>query len=400
MPKRFNVTGTCIPERHYMVDISEKLNKIIKLVDEGHYFTINRPRQYGKTTTLSMLLRTLKDRYLVIRSSFEGIGDTIFESEREFSENIFHIFYRTLRFTDKEQAERIKKIGKGLKNLREVSEGITEFVEGSPKPVLLMIDEVDKSSNNQLFLSFLGMLRDKYLLAREGLDYTFHSVILAGVHDVKNLKRKIRPDEERKFNSPWNIAVEFKIDMSFSPEEITTILNDYVRETGIEMDISQIAEKIYYYTSGYPFLVSKLCQVVDEEILAESERRDWQIDYLEKAVQIILKESNTNFDSLIKNLENNHDLYDTVFELIMDGEEKGYNTDNPVIELGELYGIFKNDKGRLKLNNRIYEQRIYNYMSSKLETGTDIGSYNYRGHLLKKMVVLILKGYCLNFRSL
>ena len=83
-----------------------------------------------------------------------------------------------------------------------------------------MIDEVDKSSNNQLFLSFLGMLRNKYLLRNEGKDYTFHSVILAGVHDVKNLKVKIRPEEEQKYNSPWNIASDFEVDMSFSKEEI------------------------------------------------------------------------------------------------------------------------------------------------------------------------------------
>ena len=52
MKKRFNVTGTCIPEKHYMVDISEKLKNIVKLVDNEEYFIINRPRQYGKTTTL------------------------------------------------------------------------------------------------------------------------------------------------------------------------------------------------------------------------------------------------------------------------------------------------------------------------------------------------------------
>ncbi|WP_268906370.1 hypothetical protein [Clostridium hydrogenum] len=43
--KEFNVTGLCIPQKHYMVDISLKLHKIIEMVDKGTYFTINRPRQ-------------------------------------------------------------------------------------------------------------------------------------------------------------------------------------------------------------------------------------------------------------------------------------------------------------------------------------------------------------------
>ena len=33
--KKFNVTGTCIPDRHYMVDITGKLEKIKALIDDG-----------------------------------------------------------------------------------------------------------------------------------------------------------------------------------------------------------------------------------------------------------------------------------------------------------------------------------------------------------------------------
>lgn len=56
MAKYFNVTGICIPEKHYMVDISATVRMITEtLVDRGAYFTINRARQYGKTTTLYLL---------------------------------------------------------------------------------------------------------------------------------------------------------------------------------------------------------------------------------------------------------------------------------------------------------------------------------------------------------
>ena len=40
--RRFNVTGLCIPEEDYMVDISGKIEQIRKLVDERRYFTISR----------------------------------------------------------------------------------------------------------------------------------------------------------------------------------------------------------------------------------------------------------------------------------------------------------------------------------------------------------------------
>lgn len=44
MAKKFNVTGLCVPEKHYMVDLTERIRQIRKMVDEGDYFTINRAR--------------------------------------------------------------------------------------------------------------------------------------------------------------------------------------------------------------------------------------------------------------------------------------------------------------------------------------------------------------------
>ena len=61
MGKVFNAAADCKPQLHYMVDISGRIEEIKRLVDRGEYFTINRARQYGKTTTL----RALKE-YLVV----------------------------------------------------------------------------------------------------------------------------------------------------------------------------------------------------------------------------------------------------------------------------------------------------------------------------------------------
>lgn len=56
------------------------------------------------------------------------------------------------------------------------------------RKVGLLIDEVDQASDNQVFLHFLGMLREKYLARKAKEDFTFFSVILAGVYDVKKGK--------------------------------------------------------------------------------------------------------------------------------------------------------------------------------------------------------------------
>ena len=62
----------------------QKLEKITELIDEGKYLTINRARQFGKTTTLELLFTKMSDEYFVIPISFEGVGDEMFSSPRVY----------------------------------------------------------------------------------------------------------------------------------------------------------------------------------------------------------------------------------------------------------------------------------------------------------------------------
>ncbi|MCK4762286.1 MAG: AAA family ATPase [Candidatus Aminicenantes bacterium] len=370
MSKRFNITGTCIPHKHYMADTSEKIKKIIAMVEAGEYFTINKPRQYGKTTTIYLLDRELKKRkdYLVLKLSFEGIDTTNYEKHQLFIRTILNIFERRLDLMDEKELTAQIAANKNITDFSELNAFLTKFIQEANRKVILIVDEVDKSANNQLFLDFLGMLRSKYLSANEGEDYTFHSVILAGVHDVKTLKAKIRTGEKRTYNSPWNIAVDFDIDLSLSSAEITSMLEDYAVDREVKIDVPFFAEKLFYLTSGYPFLVSCLCKIIDEEIPAPGKPEKWEPGHIEQAVRIALMKDNTNFGTLIKNLENNPDLYEFVFEIIMNGREFSFNLDNPVIHFGGIYGILRREAGKTKIHNRLYEQRIYNYMASKMET--------------------------------
>ncbi len=42
MEKVFNTSAACMPDKHYMVDITEKLEQIKGMADKGQCFTINR----------------------------------------------------------------------------------------------------------------------------------------------------------------------------------------------------------------------------------------------------------------------------------------------------------------------------------------------------------------------
>ena len=366
MKKRFNVTGACHPGQHYMADTSAKFARVLDMVEQGDYFTINRPRQYGKTTTLFGLVEALKKRedYVVFRISFEGVGDAVFESETAFAPMFFRRLAQYLQHSDKTLAEYLQAASLRLDGMETLAAAISDLVAHCNKKVALLIDEVDKSSNNQLFVSFLGMLRDKYL---ERMDTpTFHSVILTGVHDVKNLKLRLRPDEERKYNSPWNIAADFDVDMNFHPHEIRPMLEEYARDREVQLDAQAVAARLFYYTSGHPFLVSKLCKIFDEKLLPEKTERAWTAHDVDVAARQLAGESNTNFDELSKNLDNNEDLYQLTQSIALGGEQYPFNVNDPVASLGVLYGIFANRNG-LAIHNRIYQEVIVSKMSFRVQ---------------------------------
>lgn len=125
--KEFNVTGSCNPAWHYMVDTSKRFEAIIRYVDTGKYFTINRARQFGKTTTLDMIWRKLSDRYLVIALSFEGVGDTPFESDASFAGMICRHMASYLEQIAKE--ENLARIWKdsNADSMDSLSDTITKF---------------------------------------------------------------------------------------------------------------------------------------------------------------------------------------------------------------------------------------------------------------------------------
>jgi hypothetical protein len=365
--KRFNITGNCYPHLHYMMDISAKMEKVDELIDYGDYFTISRPRQYGKTTLLFAIEEKLKnsEEYFPIFLNFQGMDDIATVSDSNFAVKVKQDIQKAIRFTNPNLYEIAQKTE--VNDMGNLSELITHLITHSDKKLVLIIDEVDASSNYKPFLMFLAILRVKYLDRFSPSNYTFHSVILAGVHDVKSLKYKIKDSQDVQYNSPWNIAIDFKVPMEFNPKEIFPMISEYNEAENIGMseeEINEISEKLYYYTSGYPFLVSRLCQIIVDDILPKREEKStkkWTLEDVEKAIILIQREVNTNFESLIKNLQNNQDLYDLVFEMLLNGSVVDYNPYVEVIEKGTIYGILKQN-GTVKINNRIYEQLIYKYL--------------------------------------
>lgn len=374
MAKTFNVTGDCKPDIHYMVNINRQLSEIKELVDSGKYFTINRARQYGKTTTLRALGRDLQSDYYVISLDFQTFGAAKFKNENTLAVSFASSFLRLLKRngvimtgdfleTVTHLKERIEKRPENFE-LKELFEELSDICGSACKPIVLMIDEVDSAASNQVFLDFLGQLRAYYI--DRDVQPTFQTVILAGVYDVKNLRRRMRPDDEHKVNSPWNIAADFDVDMSLSEGGIAGMLAEYEDDYHTGMNISDMARSIYNETSGYPFLVSKLCKLMDEEVSTQKGSRAaaWTLDGFMDARHILVSEKNTLFESIIGKVINYPELDRMLKEHIFNGRSVTFTVSDPVIDLAAMFGIIKNVNGFVVPANKIFDTILSNYYLS------------------------------------
>lgn len=105
-------------------------------------------------------------------------------------------------------------------------------IQGRIEEIKLLVDQ---ACNHEIFLTFLGMLRKKYLARRN--QPAFQSLILAGVYDVMSPNRRFDDlrTHQRASDNIKNMKLKIRQDVN------------------VGMDISEISKLIYDYTSGYPF---------------------------------------------------------------------------------------------------------------------------------------------------
>ena len=373
MKRSFNVTGSCNPQRHYMVRLDDRLEKIREdYVEGGSYFVINRGRQYGKTTTLAALEEALKDDYVVLSIDFQQMGTEDFANASTFAHAFANMLIESLEMNGLGgRAELTQPLTEVLdrdsNSLKELFMRLSRMCKNSTQPVILMIDEVDSASNNQVFVDFLAQLRG-YYLKRDKMPI-FHSVILAGVYSIKNLKLKLRAESQHQYNSPWNIAAEFEIEMRSSSSQIAAMLTEYEADHHTGMNTGLVAEEIYAYTSGYPVLVSSICKRIDETLCGtegfETPQIAWTKDGVAEAVKRMLKVSTPLFESMVKQLDSYTELRAIIESIIYQGMKIPFSPDEKAVSMGVMFGFLTEKSGQVAIANRIFEMYLMNYLMAE-----------------------------------
>jgi hypothetical protein len=224
--RQFNITGKILPEKHYYVDLTPQLEKLMALVENGTYFVINRPRQFGKTTLLDFFARRLQASgiYAPALISFESFTQRAGIAETEFYAEIAKLITEELIF----YSAASQMTAPAMNTRRDFFDWLRAIC-GAPKKLVLLIDEIDAVPET-VVIGFLAGLREMYL--QRDRKPAPHGVCLAGVHDIKNLKARIR-DESQTLGSvsPFNIAIDYDLP-PFTRENIRQYYAQHTAETG------------------------------------------------------------------------------------------------------------------------------------------------------------------------
>ncbi|HMQ48188.1 MAG TPA: ATP-binding protein, partial [Saprospiraceae bacterium] len=145
MKRFFNTTGLCKPEDHYMVDpFRDIYDDVLRLIEAKQYFLIHAPRQTGKTTLLHSLAHRLNrdGRYVAVVCSLESAGYpsiTVSDANDVFIRSLYQIAPLFLEapmlppnpYDDYSSSAQLFK------------RYLTEWCQRLPKPLVLLLDEVD-----------------------------------------------------------------------------------------------------------------------------------------------------------------------------------------------------------------------------------------------------------------
>jgi len=299
MQKSFNTAGPCIPSDHYMVSITHRFESLKKLIDNKRYFILHAPRQTGKTTLMLQLMEHLNQegKYIALyvnveaaqplRNDIEAVNELIVS---EFEANASA--YLKEDWQPQENCFKIRSMSRGI------SDFLSRWCLQLPKPLVLLMDEVDSLIGDGL-ISVLRQLRAGYTRRLRAFP---HALCLIGLRDIRDYR--IYSDASKRHivgGSAFNIKEKSIRLNDFSLEQIKELYAQHTKATNQKFTPPAL-QRIFELTVGQPWLVNAL----GRELCFEEQAIDWKQTVnkadVEQAAEILIARRDVHLDQLADKL--------------------------------------------------------------------------------------------------
>jgi type II secretory pathway predicted ATPase ExeA len=323
------------------------------LIDQQNYFVIHAPRQVGKTTAMLTLAQelTASGEYTALMVSVE-VGSA-FPDQPEISEKVILSawldaadFWLPNELKPIPHEPPIQRIGSFLKN----------WVETSPRPVVLFIDEID-SLQNQSLINVLRQLRDGFPRRPKGFP---QSVGLVGMRDVRDYKYAAGGSERLNTSSPFNIKVQSFTLRNFNLGEVKRLYAQHTEATG-QIFTEEAVNLAFHLTQGQPWLVNAIAKEITE-YMAPDPAIPITVELINQAKEILIKRQDTHLDSLAERLR--EDRVRAIIQPILSGQELPNIIEDDLRYVLDLGLCNRDSRGGIQIANPIYMEVIPKVLAS------------------------------------
>ena len=358
--RKFNTTGPCFPDEHYMLPALDRLPGIRELVAGGNYFVIHAPRQTGKTTALQALVQEInaKGDMFAIYCTLETL-----QGATDVNDSMPKL--RKLLLQGARAIPGFDDLGTSSAFDREpgwtvtaVSDALTELCRKGGKPLTVFFDEADCLVGDVL-LSFLRQLRAGYV-NRKMVPFP-KSAALVGMLDVRDYKAQVRPDGESLGQvSPFNIIAEDMLIPNFTEPYIRAVYAQHPAETG-QVFADGVVGDVWRLTRGQPWLVNAIAHECVARIHTFRYGETITAEDVEAAKEAIIRRRDTHVDSLMERMR--EPRVRRIVEPLILGDDTELTANDDDYRFVTDLGLLRVDRGALVPANPMYAEIIGRYLS-------------------------------------
>ncbi len=354
----FNTAGPVNFEDHYAVNLLERpqVKDILRLIEQKKYFVLHAPRQTGKTSLLLAIANELNKKGDV-KALYLNVEPSVLYLDNPgecFKSIIFELASRARDYLDDSYPEE-----KGLELLQQKGPGfalnelLTLWSKNSEKPIVLLIDEVDKLEGDVL-ASFLKQLRAGFDKRPKLFP---QSIILCGVEDIRY--KIVQKDDDKDITGGDLFNIEAKsIELStLTQPEIENVLQDLKKDR--EIDFSEdAAKRLYEITRGQPWLVNAIAyEIVEEMVPRKANIKKITKIEVDEAMENIIQRQEIHIKSLMDRLKEDR-VRKVITPILIGSDFPEELSDDDLRYLTELGIIQLNNSGMIDIANPIYHEII------------------------------------------
>ena len=356
MNKHFTTSGPVVPAEHYCIDPMQRLDweEIRYLIAAKKYFVLHAPRQTGKTSTLLAMMEVLNrsGEYNTLYVNIEGAQVAREDVHWGMTLVCQSIAARARDYGIEPGLPALaKSVLADTDSANAVTELLSRWAQISPKPIVLMLDEVDTLIGDTL-ISLLRQIRAGYAQRPRAFP---QSIILCGVRDVRDYRIENAHKETITGGSAFNIKAKSLVMGSFNRAEVETLYAQHTTATG-QVFAAEIFPELWEDTHGQPWLVNALGnEMTWEDKTARDRSTPITLERYQAARERLIRSRATHLDQLTNQLKERR--VHAVVAALLAGESRIANLQNDDLQYVEDLGLIRTSP-QIAISNRIYQEII------------------------------------------